>query len=350
MLASPVRPETLRELCQRVLEHRGIPGGDAAYVAQTLVEADLRGIHSHGSMRLGRYARELDSGITNASPRIVTLEEGPAFARVDGEGGLGQLVGKFAMEVCIDKTRTAGSATVTASRSRHFGAAGNFSAMALPADLIGIAMTVASPRLAPTGGTLPLFGNNPISMAVPGDQDFPLVIDAAVGSIAAGKLELAAAAGESLPPGLARDLDGTPTTDPRIALGGTIVPIGEHKGFGLTLLIEILAGLLGGSPYFGVAREEVGEHTKKIGIGHFFMAIDPARFMPLASFKRTVAEVVRRTKGSPVMAGVDEIYMPGEIEERRRRQSVKTGIPLAASTVEMLRELGRECGARDLTA
>ena len=348
MPANPIEPETLRALCQSVLQHRGVPHGDAAYVAHTLVEADLRGIHSHGSMRLGRYARELDSGITNANPIIATLEEGPAYARVDGDGGLGQLVGKFAMGVCIKKAQSAGSATVTACRSRHFGAAGNFSTMALSADLIGIAMTVASPRLAPTGGTLPLFGNNPISMAVPGEQDFPLVIDAAVGAIAAGKLELAAAAGEPLAPGLARDLDGSPTTDPGVALAGSIVPIGEHKGFGLTLLIEILAGLLGGSPYFGVTREEVGEHVRTTGIGHFFMAIDPARFMPLASFKQTVAEMVRRTKQSPARVGVEEIFLPGEIEERRRRERVKTGIPLAPSTVEMLRELERECGGSEI--
>ncbi len=340
-----VESTRLQALCARVLQHAGIPGADAQFVARSLVEADLRGIHSHGSMRLGRYVRELEERITNPGPDIRTLEEGPAYARVDGDGGLGQLVGRHAMQVCMAKARTAGSAAVTACRSRHFGAAGFFALMALEHDLIGAAMTVASPRLAPTGGTLPLFGNNPLAMAIPGAPDFPLLVDFATGSIAAGNLELAAASGAPIPPGVARDLEGRPTTDPKVALRGAIVPIGEHKGYGLTLLIEILAGLLGGSPYFGIEKSAVDEHVREQGIGHFFMAIDPSRFMPIARFKEAIARMVARTKASPRMPGVEEIFLPGEIEARRRQERLQQGIPLAAPTVQMLGELGSACGA-----
>ncbi len=335
----------LQETCSRILQHAAIPPADAQFVALSLTEADLRGIHSHGSMRLGRYVRELREGITNPSPQIRSLEEGPAFARIDGDGGLGQRVGRQSMSLCIAKARQAGSATVTACRSRHFGAAGFFALMALEHDLIGVTMTVASPRLAPTGGTLPLFGNNPLAMAVPGNGDFPLLVDFATGSIAAGNLELAAANGTPIPLGVARDLQGNPTTDPKVALQGTIVPIAEHKGYGLTLLIEVLAGLLGGSPYFGVEKKQVDEHVREQGIGHFFMAIDPSRFMPLPQFKAAVALMVAQTKTSPRMPGVVEILLPGELEARRRQDRLRQGIPLAASTVEMLRKLGRECGA-----
>lgn len=334
----------LSRACQRILECQDVPAGDAAFVADTLVEADLRGVHSHGVHRLPRYVRELSEGITNPEPTITTLDEGPAFARVDGDGGLGQLVGRYSMAVAIDKARSAGSATITACRSRHFGAAGTYAAMALEASFIGLAMTVASPRLAPTGGRQPLFGNNPISMAVPGSPDFPLIIDAAMGSTAAGKLELAAANGETIPEGLARSLDGEVTTDPTVALKGSIVPIGDHKGYGLTLLIEILAGLLGGAPYFGVEREQVPEHMRERGIGHFFMAIDPARFMAPADFEEAVADMVRRTKASPHLAGVDEILLPGELEERRHRARLSDGIPLAASTLETLSKITRQHG------
>lgn len=339
-----ISTQSLTQVCQRILQHQGVPSDDALYVAETLVDADLRGIHSHGTLRLARYVRELRDGITNPRPHITVLDEGAAFARVDGDGGMGQLVGRRAMGVCITKAQTAGTATVTACRSRHFGTAGAYAGMALEVDLIGLAMTVASPRLTPTGGAEPLFGNHPIAMAVPGDQDFPLIIDAAMGSIAAGKLQLAAASGTPIPAGLARNLDGTPTTDPQAALTGSIVPIGEHKGYGLTLLVEILAGLLGGAPYFGVKREEVGEHMRDKGIGHFFMAIDPSRFMSASAFREAVAHMSHGIKASTRMPGVQEILVPGEMEERLRRERLRLGIPLAVSTVDALRELADECG------
>jgi len=344
MASQLISTQRLTEVCQRILQHWEVPADDALYVAESLVHADLRGIHSHGTLRLARYVRELRDGITNPCPRIAVLDEGMAMARVDGDGGLGQLVGRRAMEVCIAKAQTTGTATVTACRSRHFGVAGAYASMALEADLIGLAMTVASPRLTPTGGAEPLFGNHPIAMAVPGDQDFPLIIDAAMGSIAAGKLQLAAASGSPISPGLARNLDGTPTTDPQAALSGSIVPIGEHKGYGLTLLVEILAGLLSGAPYFGVKREEVGEHMRDKGIGHFFMAIDPSRFMSVPAFRQAVADMTHRLKTSTRMPGVEEILVPGEMEERLRRERLRLGIPLADATVEALRELSGECG------
>lgn len=339
-----VSPAKLAELCACVLSHYDVGPDDANFVAQTLVESDLRGIHSHGSMRLGRYAHELGSGLTNPTPDIRTIDEAPASARVDGDGGLGQLVGRHALKVCLDKARSAGTATVTARRSRHFGAAGTYCLMALHEDMIAMSMTVSSPRLAPTGGTHPMFGTNPIALGVPGDQDFPLVIDLAMSAIAAGNLELAAARGDTLPDGVARDLSGATTKDPQMALTGTIVPIGEHKGYALTLLIEILAGLLGGAPYFGVDREKVAEHLVTNGIGHFFMCIDPTRFMPLAAFKQRVGAMAQTIKQSSRMPGVDEIFVPGELEEKRRRERLKNGIPLVETTVSLLEELAGNCG------
>ena len=327
-----------------ILCHEGIPKPDAAFVAESLIEADLRGVHSHGSNRLARYVRELRSRITNPAPTISILAEGPAYGRVDGDGALGPLVGRFSMDLCIQKARSAGSATVTACRSRHFGSAGFYCLRAAEQGLVGMAMTVASPRLAPTGGKRPLFGNNPLALAVPGDGEFPLVIDFAMGQLAAGKLELAAASNTPIPTGLARDLEGNPTTDPQVALKGTITPIGEHKGYGLTLFIELLAGLLSGSPYFGIDKDKVGDHVRDKGIGHFFMAIDTDRFLPVADFRAAVASMIAGIKESPRLDGTNEIMVPGEIEARCRKDRLVNGIPLPQSTMEMLTNLARECG------
>jgi LDH2 family malate/lactate/ureidoglycolate dehydrogenase len=348
MPSETVEAPRLQTLCSALLRAKGVGQTDADFVADTIVEADLRGVHSHGSVRLPRYIRELQDGITNPAPTISTLDEGPAFARVDGGGGLGPLVGRYSMNLCIDKALSAGSATVTAGASRHFGSAGYYALMAEARGLIGLCMTVASPRLAPTGGTLPLFGNNPLAMAVPSNQDFVLLVDFASGSIAAGRLELAAANGTAIPPGVARDLEGKPTTDPNVAHTGTIVPIGEHKGYGLTLLIEILAGLLGGAPYFGVERSQTSEHVRQKGIGHFFMAIDPARFMPIDTFKAAVDHMVQGTKSSPKMPGVEEIFLPGEQEANRRRLYVEKGIPLDVSTISTLNDLAAANGVSSL--
>ena len=348
MSSRTVEASRLRELCSALLQVQGVGPGDADFVASTIVEADLRGTHSHGCVRLPRYIRELAGKITNPTPSIRILDEGPAFARIDGDGGLGPLVGRYAMEQCMAKARQAGSATVTAAGSRHFGAAGYYALMAEAEGLIGLCMTVASPRLAPTGGTQPLFGNNPLAMAVPSNQDFSLLVDFASGSIAAGRLELAAANGTAIPAGVARDLEGNPTTDPAVAHRGTIVPIGEHKGYGLTMLIEILAGLLGGAPYFGVEREQTGDHVRDKGIGHFFMALDPARFMPLETFKASVDHMVGGTKNSKRMPGVDEIFLPGEQEARRRRQYSQDGIPLDDSTLKTLAGLAADAGVDPL--
>ena len=334
----------LVNVCSAILAQEGVPIADAKFVASTLVEADLKGIHSHGILRLKRYVRELRTRVTNPTPHIGVSEEGPAIARVDGDGALGPLVGRLAMQTCIEKAWQAGSATVTAFRSRHFGTAGYYALMARDADLIGISMTVASPRLAPTGGTQPLFGNNPLALAVPGDQAFPLLIDFASGRTGAGRLELAATKGESIPSGLARDLDGNDTTDPQVGLKGSIIPIAEHKGYGLTMFIEILAGLLGGAPYFGISRKDVERHMHDKGIGHFFMAIDPSRFMPIDQFKAAVNHMVQGIKNSPQASGTEEILVPGELEHRKREASLRSGIPLAQATVDILRDLASECG------
>jgi LDH2 family malate/lactate/ureidoglycolate dehydrogenase len=344
MTQTTVAASQLTTMVAGILRHRGLPPADADFVALSLVEADLRGVHSHGVLRLPRYARELREQITNPQPRIRLLDEGPAWARVDGDGGMGPLVGRYAMQVGIAKALTSGSAIVTACRSRHFGSAGFYALMAAQRDLVGMAMTVASPRLAPTGGRQPLFGNNPISLAVPGDQQFPLLVDFASGRTGAGRLELAAANGERVPEGLVRDLDGNPTTDPAVGLKGTIVPIGEHKGYGLTLMIEVLAGLLSGAPYFGVGRAQVADHMKDKGIGHFFMVIDPSRFMPLPEFKAAVSRMAVGVKQSPRSPGVEEIFVPGEPEARRRQERLEGGIPMATSTMSRLRELAAECG------
>jgi LDH2 family malate/lactate/ureidoglycolate dehydrogenase len=340
-----VEAQRLAAACAAILQHEGVPAADAALVADSLVEADLKGTHSHGVLRLPRYVKELRSRVTNPAPRVCTEVEGESFARVDGDGGLGPLVGRYAMELCLAKAARTGTATVTARRSRHFGAAGYYAAMALPRDMIGIAMTVASPRLAPTGGIRPLFGNNPVAVAIPGDHGFPMVVDFAVGRTGAGRLELAAVNGEAIPPGLARDLNGNETTDPKVALNGAIIPIGEHKGYGMALVIEVLAGVLAGAPYFGVERDSVSDHMRDHGIGHCFMAIDPGRFMPTPAFKQAVAAMVATIGATPCLTDVTEVLVPGQLEARRLAERRRDGIPLSLPTATAVASLAGAAGA-----
>ncbi|HWP59108.1 MAG TPA: Ldh family oxidoreductase [Candidatus Acidoferrales bacterium] len=326
-------------------EKLGVPEQDARIAADVLVTADLRGVESHGVLRFtphGWYVKALREGVMNPKPHIRVLAESEATALVDGDGGMGMVVGHRAMELALRKAERSGIAIVGARNSRHFGMSAYYSMMALARDMIGIAMTNAGRQVVPTFGRDARFGTNPISLAAPAGEERPFVLDMATTTAAAGKLEVAARRGKSIPLGWALDENAEPTSDPRAAqkarrllpLGGTPEG-GSYKGYGLAVLVEILCGVLTGSvaaltpPAYGVR-------------GHFFGAIRIDRFRPVDEFKRDMDMLIRELKSTPPLPGNERVFVAGEIEFETADERSARGIPLHASVLAGLKELGEQ--------
>jgi LDH2 family malate/lactate/ureidoglycolate dehydrogenase len=328
-----------------VFQRLGQPEKDSDTAARVLVSADLRGVESHGVVRLsphGWYVKAFREGQINPKPNIRVLQETPASALLDGDGGMGMVVGLRAIELAIKKARGAGVGMVAVHNSRHFGMSGYYSMLALEHDMIGIAMTNASRQVVPTFGREAKYGTNPISLAAPAGEELPFVLDMATTTAAAGKLEIAARLGENIPLSWALDREAIPTSDPRIAqqarkllpLGGSRES-GSHKGYGLAIMIEILSGILTGSLVVGVG----GSPALR---GHLFVAINVASLRPVEDFKRDMDRLLRELKSTPAAAGQDRVYVAGEIEYEMARERTANGIPLLPTTVGGLRELGQQ--------
>ncbi|MBI3977649.1 MAG: Ldh family oxidoreductase [Chloroflexi bacterium] len=343
-----VQAGELRRLATAVLAAAGMPEDDAALTATTLIEADLRGTHSHGLYLLERYVRRLRAGGTKGRPQMRILRETAATALLDGDDGQGQVVAARAMRLAIEKARTAGIGLVQARRSHHIGALYYWTMMALPHDMIGIAMTSGIPIMVPFGGIRPLTGNNPIAVAIPAGEERPIVFDAAMSVAAMGRIHVAERRGRSIPPGWALDQSGQPTTDPIAGGRGTVLPMGDHKGYGLALVVEALSGVLTGAVFAGSAagRRDVALPQE---LGHTFQAIDVAAFMDPAEFKARTDSLIRQAHAVPRAPGVERIYVPGEPEFEIQAARERDGIPVDAVTLRELEALAREAGVPGLS-
>jgi LDH2 family malate/lactate/ureidoglycolate dehydrogenase len=321
-----------------------IPPKDAELIAKSLVWANLRGIDSHGVARMAIYIERLNRKLVNPRPRITILRETPAMALVDGDNGSGQVVAKIAMEMAMTKAKESGLALVGIRNSTHFGAAAFFSMMALEKDMIGIALANSYATVAPWGSKIPYFGTNPLSAAVPAGRELPVVLDMATSVAAWGKIILAAQKGEPIPLGWAIDSDGEITTDATRALQGALVPFGGPKGSGISLLIDVLVGILTGAsygPYVGDLYKNL-EHPQNVG--QMMGAVDIGRFGDINEFKNRVDMMVREIKSLPCAKGVSEVLLPGELEIRNQRCREREGIPLPPKTISDLQKLSLEYG------
>ncbi len=321
----------------------GMPEADARTLADTLVEADLRGVHTHGVAALPGYARRLRGGGANPVPRVRIAHRRGVISIVDADHGLGQVGSRFAMERAIEAARASGIGAAAVRNSSHFGAAAFYAAMALPHDMIGFATTSAGNRIAPIGGRTPVVGNNPFAWAIPAATERPIILDMAQSVVAAGKIGMAARKGEKIPLGWALDAQGRPTDDPLAGVAGLLVPIGGPKGFGLALIVDILCGALSGA---ALGRELAKPHQPDTPsqIGHFFMAIDVASFTDAESFKVRVDGMIRQIHESEPASPGTPLYVPGEIEWRLRERRLSDGIPLLESILADLRALADELG------
>jgi LDH2 family malate/lactate/ureidoglycolate dehydrogenase len=289
------------------------------------------------------YSAKLKGGYVNPKPNLRPLRETKGTALIDGGNGFGQVVGYRAMEVAIGKARETGVSCVSVRNSNHFGTCAHYAMMALPHDMIGLAYTNASAAIAPTGGAEKMLANNPWSIAVPAGERFPVVLDMANSVVARGKIRQAAKEGRSIPPDWAVDKDGIPTTDPEAALKGFLLPVGGYKGYGITLMVDLITGVLANSSYGPRVKgldivEAIG------GVGHTFMAIDIAAFDEVAAFKARMDAYIDEIKGSKKAKGSAEIYLPGELEYLKVQERQRTGIPLHVNIVRDLQKIAAELG------
>ena len=332
----------LRRFVLDVLARYDVPPVDAGLVADCLLRADLRGVHTHGLVRLPPYVERLETGLVVARPEL-RVERPTLWSRVvDGGNGLGAVVASCAMQAALEAARSFGIGAATARRSNHFGAAAIYALQAVEHDCIGIALTPASRSLAPYGSRAPLLGTNPIAVAVPAGPDrAPWVLDMASSIAARGHVRLAALRGEPIPEGWALDDAGRPTTDPATALRGVMLPFAGPKGSGLAMLIDILGGVLSGSGFAGDIRDMTRDFEAPQEVGHFFLAFKIEAFMPLADFEQRMALLIKRLKALPPAAGFEEVTYPGEREARLELARRDTGIPLPAETVGALSDLAQ---------
>lgn len=328
MAARTVDAEQLRNQVTGIFERLGLPEADARVVAEHLVEADLRGVHSHGVIRVPAYVEACRAGRINPRPNIRIVEEHGGQVVMDGDNGIGQLAAYRANEVAIARGKEHGMAGVALRRSNHCGTMAYYAVRAIEHGLIGFATTNAGINMPPTGGARKLVGNNPFAMAVPTNREWPMVLDMATSVVAGGKLDVARSKGESIPLGWARDKDGLPTTDPTAAREGSLEPLGGPKGYGMAVMLDVLAGVLSGGRF--------GAGLGDRGSAQFFMTVAVERYMPLDQFRARMDELIDQLHDSPRLPGVDRIYVSGEIEHGLQAERLRKGVPIEASVMEAL--------------
>ena len=337
-------PSRLKEFCSALLEKTGIPSGDADLIAEALIRANLRGVDSHGVIRVPIYVKRLKKGLVNPTPKIAILRETPATAVMDGNNGFGQVIATRAMELAITKAGKVGVGLVGIRNSTHFGAAAFFSMMALKHEMIGIVFANSYATVAPWGGRAPYFGTNPMSIAVPAGKELPVVLDMATSVAALGKILLAAQKGEPIPAGWAISPDGEVTTDAAKALNGALLPFGGPKGSAISLLIDVVAGLLTGAAFGTHVGDLYKNMERPQNVGQMMGAINIGCFSDGNEFKNRMDTMIRELKSVPPAKGVSEVLLPGEIEARTHQRREAEGIPLNPTMIAELYQLGEEYG------
>jgi L-2-hydroxycarboxylate dehydrogenase (NAD+) len=347
---------SLQNFTLDIFRHIGCPEEEAALATEVLLNADLRGIDSHGIARLSGYVRLWEARRVNAKPNVRIVHESPSTAVVDGDSGLGLVVAPKAMDIAIEKAKIAGTGWVAVKNSNHFGIAGHHAMMALSHDMIGIAMTNASPLVAPTFSIERLLGTNPIAVAIPANQQPPFVADFATTTAANGKLEILQRKNLNAPIGWIQTKDGKPSTDPNEAKsGGALIPLGSdrehgsHKGYCLGAWVDIFSAVLSGANYgpwvppfvafLNPPSDPVGE-----GIGHFFGAMRVDAFRPADEFKQHMDNWINRFRSAKTIEGQERVLIPGDPEREMSAQRLKEGIPLNHKVVEDLQQLGAKLG------
>ncbi len=342
-----VRPEAVTRFARDLLVRAGLGETDATIVAEALVLADLRGVDTHGIARLPIYLGRLRDGRVKTAPEMTLDKPTPVAASLDGDNGLGFLVGRRAMQEAISMAGEFGIGMVSARNSNHFGMAATYVLQAVEAGYIALVFTNASRAMPPWGGREPLLGTSPFAAGAPSGNEVPFILDMSPSVAARGKIRRAERQGQAIPEGWALDAQGRPTTDPSEAMKGVVLPIGGPKGSGLAMLMDILGGVFSGAGFAGGVRDQYKE-TEPQNVGHLFMAIRPGLFMSEADFRARMDVLVRTVHGAPTAEGFDVVLMPGEIEARLEADRRNTGIPYSERELELLRAAATEYGVAAL--
>jgi LDH2 family malate/lactate/ureidoglycolate dehydrogenase len=339
----------LEEFTASVMRALGLPLEDAATVAALMVDADMQGSDGHGVIRLAPYAKRILAGGINLNPDIKVIQERTAMALVDGDNGMGHLVMKKATELAIHKARTAGIAWVGSRLSNHAGPASLYARMALQHDMIGLYFAVGNANhLPPWGGLDMLLSTNPIAAAIPTLNEAPVVLDMATTVAAYGKVKAKAQRGEMMPEGWMIDRQGKPLLDPTKSEEGFLLPIGGYKGYGLSLIVGILAGTLNGAAMGSQVIDFNKDFSTTTNTGQAIAIMDPSAFGDVTEFKQNVDTLVRELRGSERMPGVDRIWLPGEQSHEKRLSNEAQGILLAPSLMKQLNDLSAQLNIKPL--
>lgn len=337
-----------------VLQRIGCNDEDSDMATQVLLSADLRGIDSHGIARLSGYVRLWEAGRINARPQLKILHQTPSTAVVDGDSGLGLVVSPFAMNTAIKKASEVGTGWVSVQNSNHFGIAGYHAMMALEHDMIGIALTNASPLVAPTFSVERLLGTNPICVAIPAGNEPPFVGDMATTTAANGKLEILQRKNGVAPLGWVQDRNGKESTNPHeLKAGGALLPLGSnrehgsHKGYILGSVVDIFSAVLSGANYGPwvppfPAYVPMPEEQPGKGIGHFFGAMRIDAFRPAEEFKKHMDKWIQRFRAAKTVEGQSKVVIPGDPEREMESIRRKNGIPLLKPVIDDLRFLSEK--------
>jgi L-2-hydroxycarboxylate dehydrogenase (NAD+) len=340
---SRVPAERLAAFIFRAFAAAGVPADDAQSLADLMVEADLRGSDTHGVIRLPLYVRRLRAGGVNARPNIRVVSDRPSAALIDGDNGMGHLVMRRAAALATEKAKATGVGWVGARMSNHAGPAALYVTMPLKHDMIGLYFAVGSSNhLPPWGGSESLLGTNPMAVAVPALEEPPIVLDMSPTVAAYGKVRLKAQRGEPMPVGWMIDREGKPLTDAKRADEGHLLPIGDYKGSGLSLIIGILAGALNRAAIGRDVIDFVKEAGKPTNTGQAIAALSIEAFLPPLEFKRSVDRLIRDIRNSPRLPGVDRIWLPGEQSYSKLLDRRAHGVPVPKALRESLDNVARD--------
>ena len=333
----------------RFFTRLGVPEGDARTSAEILVAADLRGVESHGLIRLNSYyGSRIRQGLIDTKSPYQTISETPTTLLVDGGNGLGMVVARHTMEQCIQKARESNICFAVVRNSNHYGIAGYYAMLALPHNMIGISLTNSQPLVAPTYGSKAILGTNPIAVAVPAGKERPYVLDMATSIVPIGRITVYEKAGKPIPAGWGIDQNGQVTTNPTDVLkGGALMPLGGvdlmrgYKGYGLSMLVDIFSGVLSGAAC-GAEVAHPSDNRVGANVGHFFAAINVDAFRPLIDFEAQMDGLIQMLKESPKAVGQDRIFIAGEKEFELTERYEREGVPVMDEVVKSLIQAGNE--------